>query len=353
MIEHVEHRSTQPWKRGPSSRLSVSGLTLLELMLVVVIMGIVSGIAIGAFASFDPGSSAARGLVANALRQARNDAIAHGATARVMINPEKRTVRTEGYAVCGTWRFETQALSGPNEAHGLANGFEGPFLTDDGYIGKALDLRRGGQGANVKFDIGSDPAFDVRRGFRLSFAVKPSALRDSDLIDHGGVVTAKARGDGSVEFGLTTRREDRLGRASAGETIKLRTTPAVLVAGRWTMIELRYDRRRVVATANGVPVAQRGESRELWEITGALTIGGGRGRFEGCVDDVVLATSRTSETLKLPGTVEFTATAPIEVRFDEGGRLDPIKHPGPMEIEMLVDGERTQTLRVLRVGTVQ
>lgn len=329
------------------------GLTLLELMLVIVIMGIVSGVAIGAFASFDPGGSAARGLVANALRQARNDAIAHGATARVLIDPGMRTVRTEGYAVCGTWRFETQALAGPNGANGLANGFEGSFLTDDGYIGRALDLGRGGPGANAKFDVGSDPVFDVRGGFRLSFAVMPRELRDSDLIDHGGVVTAKARRDGSVEFGLTTRREDRMGRASAGETVKLRTTPAVLVPDRWTMIELRYDRRRVVATANGVPVAARGENRELWDIARTLTVGGGRGRWNGCVDDVVLATTRTSETLELPGSVEFTADAPFEVRFDEGGRLDPIEHAGPVEIELLVDGERMQTLLVQRVGTVE
>ena len=322
-------------------------------MLVIVIMGIVSGVAIGAFASFDPGSSATRGVIANALRQARNDAIAHRATARVVIDPATRTVRTEGYVVCGTWRFESQDLRGPNDANGLANGFEGPFLTEDGYIGKALDLRRGGQGANAKFEIGSDPVFDVRRGFRLSFAVRPSALRDSELIDLGGVVTAKPRRDGSVEFGLTTRREDRLGRTSAGETIKLRTTPGVLVVDRWTMIELRYDRRRVVATANGVPVAERGENRELWKITNALTVGGGRGRFEGCVDDVVLATSRTSETLELPGTVEFAMEAPLEVRFDEGGRLDPIQHAGPVEIEWSLEGERTQTLRVLRVGTVE
>ena len=98
--------------RRPAGEGPRGGFTIMELMVVMLIMGLVLGAGIGVFASFDPGSSAARGLVANALRQARNEAVAHRAPARVAFDPETGSMRSEGYRVVGTWRFEEESLPG-------------------------------------------------------------------------------------------------------------------------------------------------------------------------------------------------------------------------------------------------
>ena len=131
--------------RCPAGDGPRGGFTIMELMVVMLIMGLVLGAGIGAFASFDPGSSAARGLVANALRQARNEAVAHRAPARVAFDPETGSMRSEGYRVVGTWRFEEESLPGAGGVDGFPDGFPGTILSDDGFIGRALDLDLGGR----------------------------------------------------------------------------------------------------------------------------------------------------------------------------------------------------------------
>lgn len=349
----MRRERTRLASRAPGQGPRAAGFTIMELMVVMVIMGLVVGAGIGAFASFDPGSSAARGLVANALRQARNEAVAHRAPARVAFDPETGAMRSEGYRVVGTWRFEEGSIPGAGGVDGYPDGFPSTVLSDEGFIGKALDLDLGGRGAKVSFDLTEDPAFAVRRGFRLAMALRPAKVGDARIADLGGVVILDGRADGSIEVGVTTRRVDELGRSRAGERLVLRTRPGVLEPERWVQFEVRYDRQRLVALANGVPVAERGETRELWQLSSAFVLGGGRSRFAGRVDDVVLSTATTSSETKLPPTARFIAPRAFEVRFDEGGRLDPVIHAGPVEIGLEFDDGGTTLLEVLRMGTVE
>ncbi|GEM_PF-587349 len=329
-----------------------AGFSLLELLLVMALLGIVMGVGLGSFASFDPGRGAARGLVANALRQTRNTAVERGAPARILIDHSRATVRSEAFAVAGTWRFEDQALAGARGVNGVADGFPGAFLAEDGYVGRALDLDLGPRGAKVQIDLSSDPIFDLASGFRLSAVLRPAAFVDADVIDLGKVVRVKARSDGSVTFELTTQRDDGLGRAVKGETITLQSGGGVLEPGHWTQLELRYDRRRVVALADGVPVAERAESRPIWRLEGGLVLGGGRRRFAGCVDDVVLSVITVGDEVVLPKSAEFVANGPTEVRFDESGALDPVFHAGPVGIELIFDDGRSELITVRALGTV-
>ena len=329
-----------------------SGFTLMELLLVMALIGIVLGVGLGSFASFDPSRGAARGLVANALRQTRNTAIERGAPARVMIDRSRQALRTEAFTVAGTWRFEGPELEGARGVRGVADGFPGQFLSEEGYVGKALDLELGPRGAKVQIDLSSDPIFDVGDGFRLSAVLRPARLGDADVVDLGRVVRIKSRGDGSVGFELTTQREDGLGRPVKGETISLRSGGGVLEPGHWTQIELRYDRRRVVALADGVPVADREETRPIWGLEGGLVLGGGRQPFQGRVDDVVLSVVSVGAEVVLPKSAEFLARGPEEVRFDESGGLDPVFHAGPVAIGLLFDDGGTEEITVRALGTV-
>ncbi len=333
-------------------RACAAGFSLVELLLVMVLLGIVMGVGLGSFASFDPGRSAARGLVANALRQTRNTAIERGAPARVLIDHSRMAVRTEAFTVAGTWRFEDQTLAGARGVNGIADGFPGAFLANDGYVGKALDLNLGSRGAKVQIDLSSDPIFNVAKGFRLSATLRPEDFVDADVVNLGKVVRIKARSDGAVAFELTTQRDDGLGQPVKGETITLQSGGGVLEPGHWTQIELRYDRRRVVALADGVPVAERAESRPIWRLEGGLVLGGGRRRFAGCVDDLVLSVITTGDEVVLPKSAEFLANGPKEVRFDESGALDPVFHAGPVAIELLFDDSLKEMITVRALGTV-
>lgn len=329
------------------------GFTLLELLLVMALLGTIMGIGLGTFASFDPGRRAARGLVANALRQARNEAIAHRAPARVMFDPVTRTVRSEGSTVAGTWRFDTPDLVGARDVNGLPWNFPGTFLTDDGFVGRALDMDLGQRGAKITFDLSEDPLFRIRRGFRISCALRPKVLKASKVLDYGGIVEMETYADGSIGFSVLTRRIDELGRATPGEAVKVRTAPGAIEAGRWSQIELRYDGRWLSALSDGVPVAMREESRELWDVEKPLVIGGSRDAYNGQLDDLVVVAAREGEEFILPPSVEFRAKEPFEVRFDEGGNLDPVAHARPVEIGLLFDDGTQDSLLVQMYGTVE
>jgi len=67
----------------------------------------------------------------------------------------------------------------------------------------------------------------------------------------------------------------------------------------------------------------------------------------------VLSVARTSDVIRLPASAELAGKDPFEVRFDEGGRLDPIAHGGPVTVTLNYDDGTSESLEVLRVGTVE
>lgn len=336
-------------------RLSRSGFTLMELVVSLTIIGIVLGAGLGFVSSFDPGANAARGLVVNALRQARNDAIARRAPASVRLDPADGSVTARGYAVAGTWRFEPDAMGGAGDLPMTLHGFDGQSATTErGHIGDALDLTRGSGGCRMEVDLSEDPIFRLRDGFRLRLALRASELRSGQVIDLGETLTLDVAPNGGLEVEVVTLASDEVGRARRGAKVRLLSPPGLLVPGRWRKIELRYDRRALCILADGVEVARRPESRALAPLDGPMVIGDRRAAFQGQVDDVVLSVARQSERVLIPGTAVLGMAAPLEVWFDGTGQLDPVQHPAPVEIDIEgAEGVSVGSVRVLRAGTVQ
>ena len=335
------------------ARGRVRGFTLLELILVMGIIGAVAGVGLGMFASFDPGRRAALGLVQNVLRQAQQTAVARRAPAVVRVDVKAGTFVAEALEVAGTWHFETPALEGARGVDGAPFDFPGEMLTADGFTGKALDLARGGRRGRVEVDLRVDPLLDPRKGFALDVALRPARLGAGQVVDLGKSVVLSARTDGGVDGRVLTRRLDELGRAVAGPAVTVRSGPGALRPGRWTRVTLAYDRRELVLLADGVPLASRGEDRELWDLTGPMVLGGGDSRWEGALDQLVLATVVADDAYALPPTVTFDERTPTLIRFLAGGSLDPAIHAGPVEFGLRFDDGGGDEVRINLFGTIE
>ena len=336
-----------------ATRADRSGFTLFELLVSLLILGVVLGAGIGAISSFDPTSHAARGVVANALRQARNDALAFGAPSRVAFEPEARTMRSTGFRVAGTWRFERGSLDGAGGHPAATEGFDVELDTPDGFIGDARDLTLGGAVARVEFDPTSDPGFRLDDGFLFTIAARPELGSGAGrILSFGDALTLDVQANGARDARIRMRGADELGRVREGEPVRLLSKAGALTPGRWSVVGVGHDGAALRLTVNGVTLAERAETRPASRKQGALTLGGGRRSFQGALDDLVVSVVRADSDVPLPSGAEFVARAPFEVRFDVQGRLDPVFHGGPVDVELEYSDGRRATVRISTAGTV-
>ena len=343
----------EPTATAVAAQRCAAGFTLLELLLVIGIIGLLAGIGLGMFATFDPGRRAAVGLVQNVLRQAHQTAVARRAPELVRIDAASGTLVAEALEVAGTWHFETPDLAGGRGLAATSRGFPGEPLTSSGYTGRALDFEQGGRTAEVRIDLGADPLLDPRRGFSLDVALRPARLAAAKVVDLGGIVQLLVRADGGLDGRITTRRVDELGREVAGPPVTVRSAPGALRPGRWTRVTLGYDRRELALFADGVPLGVRAEERELWDPKGPLSLGNPGGGWAGALDQRVLATVRASEAFVLPQGVTFASDAPQIVRYLAGGSLDPALHAERVSLALVFDDGSRDLVVVNPFGTVE
>jgi prepilin-type N-terminal cleavage/methylation domain-containing protein len=344
--------SSNPTRRSSLGRRQ-AGFTLMELLLVMGLIGLIAGVGLGMFASFDPGRRAALGLVQNVLRQAQQSAVARRAPAAVRIDPAEGTLVAESLEVAGTWHFASSALAGGRGIDALPLDFPGDYLTDDGYTGKALDLARGERRSRVQIELGEDPLLDPRRGFALDVALRPETLSTTKLIDIGKVVQLTVRVDGGLDGRIVPRRVDDVGREVAAAPIVVRSAPGALRPGRWTRVTLAYDRRELTLSADGILLVSRGEDRELWDLTAPLVLGDAQQGWRGALDQLVLATVRAADEYRLPPSVRFDARTPKLVRFVAGGSLDPALHAGTIQFGLEFDEGGKDEVVVNLFGTIE
>ncbi len=326
---------------------SDSGVTLLELILVMMILGIVVGGGLGLFSALDVGRRQAVGLVKNVLRTAQNSALARTAPACVRIDPENGSLRAEALAVVGTWHFENGALEG---AFGLDGGVEGAEFVRGGYLGDALSFQTGDH-AVARIPIETEPSFDFHDGFRLECAVRVEGTGGGRLIDVGGSVGLLINAAGAVrgEF-LSEILKD--GRLQPGGTIAVETGPGLVPPSRWTRLALEYDRERLVLHVDGVPVVEQAEVVAVWKVEAPLTLSDERRPFPGSIDNLVISAMVTDESVELPDSVRFAGETIPCIRFDAGGGLDRRTHPEPVLLWLDYEDGSRESIGVGFYGTV-
>lgn len=331
----------------------VAGFTLVELLLVMGIIGVMLGTGLGIVTSLNPAERTAVGLVQSTIRSANNSAIASSAPARVHLDVKAGTLVAESMQVVGTWRFDSEELTGAFEHRGSVRGVAGSLLDDDGYRGSCLNFRGASRGARVEFGVDQDPAFDPRLGFHVELAVRLDYYAATTLLDLGGVLLVEVGPRGELAATFVAEVIGETGVPAKGPRIALRSGAGALRLERWSRVRISYNRHVLVLAVDGVELARRPETAGVWRIHAPLTLGGGAVPFPGAMDELVISVVSASQTNTLAGGVQFGADAPKEILFVPGGGLDPTMHPGPLTIPLEFADGHLEEVRVGRYGTVE
>lgn len=352
--------------RGHSFAALERGLTLLELLLVMAIMGVVFGLGLGAFASLDAPDDSSLGLVRSTLRAASNQALSRETQARVQFvregdegGNEVGSMRPSQLFAAGTWQFEDLALRGAFGIHGDGARLR---LVDDGFIGRGLSLAE--PGAEVRFDVKQDPAFDPSEGFVIELALRPSATGtfSGHVLNIGRVVGIDLMPDGSLRGWIAPSFRDGTQRdraAAQGASFLFAESGAhSVVAGRWSRVRLEYDRRRLAIDVDGRPYERLPADLPVRELAGPMVLSSADDKgFRGDVDKLVVSLFQFVDPIELPRGVTFTAGTPKEVVFGGGGGLEHEVHRGPVEIGLrFLDGSEGSHVKKVLVnlfGTVE
>lgn len=341
------------------------GLTLLELLLVMAIMGVVFGLGLGAFAALDAPDSSAVGLVQSTLRAASNEALSRDTEARVRFvresdpgGAELGAMQPSRLFVAGTWHFETTELKG---AFGIDGAGFALRVVDDGFIGRGLSLAQ--KGAEARFDVQADPAFDPTDGFVVELCLRTDAVDGSagHVLNIGSAIGIDLMPDGSLRGWMAPEFGDGQKRAQAsaqgGTFLFAESGPGSVVAGRWSRVRLAYDRRILAIDVDGQPYERLPADLPVRELVGPMTLSNAKRQgFRGDVDKLVVSFYQLTDPIELPRGATFTASSPREVVFSGGG-LDAGVHDGPVEIGLRFlepgGGSHEKKVRVNLYGTVE
>lgn len=329
-------------------------MTLLELLLVMGVLGILMGAGVGMLSSINLGERAARGLVQNVIRAARNSAVARGAGARVRLDPNTGTLRAEALEVIGTWHFESgsEMLRGAFQLDGANFGAE---YVDDGFVGRALTLPRGAH-ARAEVPVHQYSSFDLSDGFRIECALRLEADGGGRVLQLGETIGLDVTGAGGVRAWFYPLAKDATGKEVRGGKLVYAAPAGTLGIGRWTRVAFEYDRRRLALGIDGVELEPEEpvlETLPVWHIAAPLVIGDRQAGFVGSIDSLVISAVAASEEIALPESVRFDPGVPSEIRFDAGGNLDRAAHREPLSVGIVYEDARTAVIRVGMYGNVE
>ena len=327
-----------------------AGLTLLELILTMGILGIVFGAGVGILTSLDLTSGQSAGLVRSALSAASGAALREGAPARLEVSADRSALYVIAPRTLGTWHFERDDGQG---ARGLATAFFGAGLVDEGHMGRALSFTGARRDAYAELGLLAGASFDPTAGFAIELALCLDDLSPGRVLDLAGVAGLDVVAGGALSGWILPARLDESGVEVAGARRDAELPAGVLLPGRWVRVGFTYDRVELRISADGFPAAIVGEAAPLSRAKGAIVLGGAPRAFVGRVDTVVVRQAEVGEPLVLPEGTLWPADGPQAVRFEADGALDRGRHPAGLEIELdLPDGARAG-VRVTSYGAVQ
>jgi prepilin-type N-terminal cleavage/methylation domain-containing protein len=329
---------------------AASGFTLVELLIVMSLIAVMLGLGVGVFASLDLGDRVGVSNVQNVLRSAHNWAVAQIAPARVRIDAAASTLRAEGLQVVGTWHFETEPIMG---AFGLEGTSYGGHFVDDGFQGRALSFAGEPARSRVEFAVQDDSAWSFTEGFALRCAVRTTEAHGGVLLDLGGAVGLETTDDGAIKAWFVAQRSDDEQKEGRGGKAVMSTSPGLLIPGRWTQVELEYDRNAFTIIVDAQPAAELLENAPVMRMAGPLVLSPSSAPFPGDVDSLVVASVVGGDASDLPRGITFGKGTPAEIVFQAGGGLDRAHHREAVKVLLDFDDGRKETVLVNLSGTVE
>jgi hypothetical protein len=320
------------------------------MLIVIGVIALLLGIGLGTFTRMDFGERVAASTVQNIIRTAQNWSIARQAPARVLIDRKEGTLRAEGLQVIGTWHFEKLPIAGALGLDGLSTGGQ---IVEDGYQGRALSFAGEPTRSHVEIAVQRDSAYDLARGFLVRCAIRPASSSGGLVLSLGGVVGLETNDEGGVHGWFVTERIDERGTPQKGGKIPLETPPHLLTPGRWSLVELRYDRHELELLVDDVLCARVDENASVWKLEGPLILSPGQTPFPGALDSLVVGAVEGDEDARLPNHVTFAKDTPREIAFQAGGGLDRERHRERVIVTIEFEDGHKSEIVVQPYGTVE
>jgi prepilin-type N-terminal cleavage/methylation domain-containing protein len=317
-------------------RRARSGVTLLEVLVVLAIMSMIFAMTIGVLrnANRDLGVMAAANTVTSLLRAAGEHARAENAPAWVVINLDERTAGTlirETIVMC---HFEDTSA-------GFAKSIQvnGPVQVL-GKVGTGYKFT----GSNT-IDCGDIPRFSPDQGIAIEmwFWRYPGS---------GKHILASIGKEMEVYVDPVGRVLVRVGTTIADSGTNL--VPREM----WIYCQAIYNGREIKILLNGAEVGSK-PCRHSWKSAAPLTLGSKKDGLAGIMDEVRVSAVVPRDTYPLPPQVEFelpkgakTQDGEFLVAFDGTGRLDITRHTTDLTLT-LKSPAASKTLVVTRQGLVR
>lgn len=301
----------------------------MELLLVMVLIGILLGVGGLAIQRMDPGARGFQDTLLAFLESSRDRARASGHPVMLELSlPNEDFSDPGGFSrfvyrpiLEATFEQESQRRQGLQLIPPAELGGAGRF-------GEALDLSDGGtvvvegRGGQIRTPYGVD--MEVHLYSRDGVACQLARWED--------FLELSRRQDGSVRLRL------HLGQDQDATSLLLDSPAAVLLPERWQHFRFRAAAGRLQIWVNGRAVAEAAYEGPLAEPKGFLELGDPEGRFRGRIDELVLW-GRTREPGPPLQEELLVDVQPFQIWFDRFGMLDTQRHPAPIPVEILENGE--------------
>lgn len=331
-------------------RPGAGGFTLIELLLVMLLISLLTGLTVSSLARVAQSSKLDQAwrLVRQSLGDARVSAREASALARVLVvpgSPAQIVVRRGQDA--GSWHFDegqgSRALGGRN----LHAQLRGASFSEEGTVRGGVAI-----GGGV-VECGVSPLYDPVDGFAVALDIRPDEdLGAAGLASFGKTFVLELTEDGGLSATLDLEDEQ--------DPVTVKTPPGLIARQRWARVELAYDGVEVFLRAHGVLEARKKIVSTTTQKSGVRLAAPreddrlrfGSKTFKGSMDEIVYRTLEEAEVIELDPDVEVGVQAPLEVRFDGDGRLDPRVHEALVRIPLACEGE-TKEVTVDLAGVVR
>jgi hypothetical protein len=311
----------------------------MELLAVISIIALLMGIGVGVFSKLNISKYAAVGIVRNALRSARESAMASGAPVTLVCDGDEQKMFDLSASPVAQFQFEDFYDGGTQTsqtvgAFDLRAQLNGAQVGAGGRNSGCLILNKPGSYASA--ELGGNAEYVFSGGLAAEVDVYIQRTGNYQILRRQKQFHIATASDGSVEAEVSLA-ENESPEAKPVGTILVTSAPNTIVPETWHHVGFIYDRVTLTLHVDGIPVAMKlsKSGDPVVRDKSALEMGDRKGAFLGRLDGVKLSAVVPGEGIALPKDVKFGfPNVKLAVHFLSDGRLDPNWHRSPVAVPL-------------------